>query len=81
MDLEGLYGFSLGLDLLDHFGTDHRVQTARPVVGALFGGRGLTDHSVQKDLNHDEQILMREEHEVLQRCINLVFHLWVHVRV
>ena len=54
MDLEGLYGFSLGLDLLDHFGTDHRVQTARPVVGALFGGRGLTDHSVQKDLNHDE---------------------------
>lgn len=79
MNLECLNGLPFGLDLLDHFRADHGVKAACPVVGALLGR--VVYHSIQKDLNYNQEVLVREEHEVFQRCINLVFHLWVDVGV
>ena len=72
MHLEELDGLALGLHLLEHLLTDYVLEVASPIVVALLlasgdlGTGGWDDHAIQEDLNDDQQVLVREKHQVLK---------------
>ena len=64
---EHLYGLALGLNLFKHFLTNHALQALCPEVASIFlFALAVANHTVEKDLNHYEQVLMCEKHQVLQ---------------
>ena len=74
--LEKLDCLALGLHFLQHLLTDYVLEVARPVVVALLlalchlGTGGWEDHAVQEDLHDDQQVLVREEHQVLEARVD-----------
>jgi hypothetical protein len=74
--LEELDCLALGLHLLQHLLTNYVLEVARPVVIALLlalchlGTGGWEDHAVQEDLHDDQQVLVREEHQVLKARVD-----------
>jgi len=65
VDFQQLDGLALGLHFLEHLRRDDGLQVVRPVVSSLLRGGGGVDHTVEEDLDDDEEVLVGEEHEVL----------------
>lgn len=87
MNLQKLNCLSLSFDFLEHLCIDDLLKVGRPVILGLFVAiiRSticivLDHHSVEKYLYDNEQVLMCEEHQVFERCIDACLRGCVDIR-
>ena len=76
MNLEKLDGLTLGFDFLEHFLINNVLKVCRPVIVTFLLASGccwLNNHTIEKNLNDNEKVLMCEKHQVLKTRVDAGF--------
>ncbi len=76
MNLEELDSLTLGFDFLEHFLINNILKVCGPVIVTFLlarGGGRLYNHTIKKNLNDNEKILMCEKHQVLKARVDAGF--------